>query len=184
VSRLPFDAYMTPFPLCELLVKRLGVRGDRVLEPTAGTGNFVRAYKEWHPSADILAVDIQNFPQPHARTSIQTDFLEWGPPQPCFDLVIGNPPYKGAETFVDLSMQWLRPSGSLAFLLRMGFLASVKRYDLLERWKPSHIYTLAGRPSFYGENNDRYDYAFIVWPRTRPALTVWDHVKTPKKRRA
>jgi tRNA1(Val) A37 N6-methylase TrmN6 len=183
MSRIPFDAYMTPPEVCETLVSALGVRADKVLEPCCGTGNFVRAYRAYHPSADIFTCDIQpKFFCDSAVAHLPGDFLE-APPSinPPFDLVIGNPPYKTAPEFIEAAMSRLRPSGHLAFLLRMGFLASRKRFALLEKWKPSRVITLAGRPSFTGEGNDRYDYAFIVWPRMPPKHTLWEHIQCPPR---
>ena len=97
---------------------------------------------------------------------------------------MGNPPYKQAEAFIEKGMELLRPSGHLAFLLRVGFLASRGRYPLFQKWKPSRVIVMSGRPSFTGAGSDRYDYALIVWPRTRPKVTVLDHIRCPPKQRS
>lgn len=176
------DAYMTPRPVCDALLEKLGLHVDKVLEPCCGTGNWVRAYKAYCPSADIFSADIQDKYVCHESVAHFTgDVLTLSGLSPNFDLVLGNPPYKHAEAFVEKGMACLRPSGHLAFLLRIGFLASRKRYPFFQRWKPSRIISLSGRPSFTGQGSDRYDYAFIVWPRTRPSLTVWESIETPRK---
>ena len=185
MSRLAFDAYMTPRYVCDALVPLLGGYRQRVIEPSAGTGNWVQAYKQAFPAATVAAWDVQDF-----RTNghypdaiyIQEDFLETQPKAHA-DLVLGNPPYKHAEAFVRHSLAWCRPSGRVAFLLRMGFLASRRRFSLLEEHPPTLVCSLGGRPSFTGGGTDRYDYAFIVWDRHPPQITQWTHLLLPSIKR-
>lgn len=61
-ERQPFDAYNTPFD-CALAIcrwlKEKGIDPERVLEPSAGHGDFVRAVRETWPQAFIVANEIQ-----------------------------------------------------------------------------------------------------------------------------
>src|SRR5690348_187756 len=59
-QRVDRDAYMTPPPLARGVCKQLAeyLEPERIIEPSAGQGNFVRAAREVWPNARIIAVDI------------------------------------------------------------------------------------------------------------------------------
>jgi precorrin-6B methylase 2 len=71
--------------------------GQRVLEPSAGTGSLVRAVREAHEEADITAVEIN--PQLAAGLSGMVrwcecaDFLAVGEDLGEFDRIVMNPPF-------------------------------------------------------------------------------------------
>lgn len=63
-------------------------------------------------------------------------------------LVLTNPPYSGAIDFAERAIVETAPvNGTVALLLRLGFLASAARGNF-HRQHPSDIYVLEGRPSF------------------------------------
>lgn len=76
---------------------------------------------------------------------------------------ITNPPFDQALPFaqslvVDLHLPYV------ALLLRLGFLASRKRYPFLSTYPPDAIVVLSKRPSFTGDGKtDSYDYGWFVW---------------------
>ena len=54
----------------------------------------------------------------------------------------------------------------VAFLLRLGFLASVQRAEFWKQNPPTRVIVLSKRPSFTGDGKtDRSEYAFFVWEK-------------------
>lgn len=174
MARRANDAYYTPAPVAARCVAAAVEHclemqfGDRpkVLEPSAGQGAFCLEVLAAKPLANLFALDIDP-----AAAAVQPgqlwwhrvgDFLAWEPPwRP--DLVIGNPPYAGAEAHVRKALDIGRTGTTVGFLLRIGFLASSRRRRLFREFPPEAVYVVTPRPSFTGGGSDRYDYAFIVW---------------------
>jgi len=99
-----FGDFQTPLPLAQALVKTLPVRAwARILEPTCGIGNFLRAAVDVFPEADAVGVETQEHYVAKARSVARVvhanvfefdlaNDLPWrsaaGP-----TLVLGNPPW-------------------------------------------------------------------------------------------
>lgn len=181
-ERIPFDAYQTDPKLCSFLVQQLlaqgfaeilpeGLPSVHALEPSAGDGNFVRAMRAglgsaWCIEAVDIHADADRLSTAGADVVTKADFLDYSKKvRCCYDLVVGNPPYKGAEEHVRAALDVLRPGGVLAFLLRLAFVESKQRYPLMRGWPPAKIYALAERPSFTGGKTDSAAYGFFVWRR-------------------
>ena len=81
------------------------------------------------------------------------DFLELPAPAKPYDLVITNPPFQLAMEFVQHAMRFIQPAGAVAMLLRLNWLASLKRADFLRRFCPD-VHVLPRRPSFTGRGTD------------------------------
>jgi N12 class adenine-specific DNA methylase/predicted RNA methylase len=86
-------------------VKRNNVRSDSILEPAAGTGNFVRAIKQHFPDASITAIEkddmtykILKANHPNVET-IHTGFENFKNRN--FDLVISNIPFGNVSVYDD-----------------------------------------------------------------------------------
>lgn len=81
-----------------------------------------------------------------------------------FGLIVMNPPYSLALPFVAAALEVVRSqAGTVAALLRLGFLASRKRRDWWQS-HPADVYVLSERPSFTGDGRtDATDYAWFVW---------------------
>ncbi len=88
-------------------------------------------------------------------------FMEWRP-RSKFDLVVTNPPFTLAMEFVQAALKVLSPSGTCAMLLRLNWLASMKRAEFLSRHCPD-VYVLPRRPSFTGGGTDATDYGWFLW---------------------
>lgn len=175
-GRRELDAYYTPFPLAQHLVDLLPLReGQRVLEPSAGGGSFLRALAHrsererlWlrlialdaNPAAPALVQDLgieQDVKRVHA------DFLTW--PGMGADWVVGNPPYVDAELHVRRAIEEVRVGGHVAFLLRLAFLESAERFEFWTAFPPRKVWVLAERPSFTGGGSDNAAYGFFWWTR-------------------
>ena len=136
--------YMTPAPLRERLLDRCGLFwGMRVLDPGAGTGEFLRSVLDREPGAEVHGWDVDAAvlsaaadlaPQAHLARRSALDPYQGE----LFDLVIGNPPYfqfnapREMRTyfarvisgrvnifalFFQAGMEVLKPGGQLAFVV-------------------------------------------------------------------
>lgn len=164
------DAYYTPEPCAQRIVAQLVAdahlkRGELALEPSAGQGGFVAALRT--VSDHVMAIDVD----PERRSDLVragatwvdiTDFLSWTSPRR-FDAIVGNPPFSAAEAHARHALTFLRPGGTLAFLLRSAFYATARRHEFWSRWPATHIYQLVERPSFVGGSTDTYEYSVFVW---------------------
>ena len=61
-ERKPYDFYATPPEVIENLLKHIDLNkyGNRILEPSAGNGNFCRVIKQYYPNKHITALEIRN----------------------------------------------------------------------------------------------------------------------------
>lgn len=136
--------YMTPAPLRERLLDRCGLfEGMRVLDPGAGTGEFLRSVLDREPGAEVHGWDVDaavlsaaSALAPQARL-VRRSALNPHQGEP-FDLVIGNPPYFQFDAprevrtyfarvisgrvnifalFFQAGMEVLKPGGQLAFVI-------------------------------------------------------------------
>lgn len=161
-DRTGADSYPTP-PWCvHALLNTLALPAGRWLEPSAGHGAILHAVQTMRSDVTWTAVEID--PACEASLRAQTadvhiaDFLQYQPPQP-FDVVIANPPYSRAQEFV---VRALQQADTVAMLLRLSFVSSKGRFDLMSRTAPD-VYVLPDRPQFAGTNRDSSDYAWFVW---------------------
>ena len=177
-ERHELDYYITPPGLAELGVLKtvhrhsphsLKDRKTTFLEPGCGEfAPFADAACEYF--SDVTAVDIMQKPEGAVEDEIdqryECDFLypNWSEGKK-FDLIVGNPPFKDAAQFILQSLKLLEHNGTLAFLLRLCFLASIKRIPFFRDYPPNHVTVLAKRPSFFVENSrtDGQDYGFFFW---------------------
>lgn len=177
-KRRESDYYPTPDAVADRVVALCSghaVSGE-VLEPSAGSGAFVRAVRKWMPSAHITAVE------PHQATDLfaagascwSRVSLEEFADERRFSLIIGNPPYSLAEEHVRLCLGLLATAGRLVFLLRLSFLESARRAALFRETPLSDVHVFSKRPSFTNDGKtDSAAYAVFVWTdghRGPPAL--------------
>ena len=134
---------------------------NRILEPGAGQGAFVKPLRERYPNGHITAIDIDPYDWPEADEQLHGDLFETKLTGP-YDLAVGNPPFSRALDFIQYT---LNVSKAAAFLLRQGFLSSARRSAFFRMHRPSDVYILANRPQFTGEGSDKADYCFVCWGR-------------------
>jgi hypothetical protein len=85
------------------------------------------------------------------------NFFDW---EDKVDVIITNPPFSLAKEFIDHS---LKNAKCVIMLLRLNFLASIKRYEWWSGIPPTALYVLSKRPSFTGSGTDATDYAWFIW---------------------
>ena len=181
------DFYPTPLPLCRdavgLAIEKMGGRTIlTALDPGAGNGNWGIAIQEAFRGCIWLeGNDVRDLPQPpsYHRWQPGFDFTNQAAIHKTyndaeFDIIVGNPPYKHAESFVWNAYSLLAPNGILVFLLRLSFLESKRRgRDLFDDNPPHSVHVLMERISFY--ENGRSDdtaYALYFWKKTTARLTT------------
>ncbi len=168
------DRYYTPADLARVLVDGIGIDSDdRILEPSAGGGAFVRAARAHGAHVTALDIDQQAAGLADADRGLTCDFLGFRPRGERFDLVLGNPPYAPAEAHVRHA---LAIAPRVAFLLRLAFLESTKRLDLWKVCPLSHVAVLAQRPSFTQGGTDSAAYGFFLWDRDHRGPTTLEIV--------
>lgn len=79
------------------------------------------------------------------------------------DVVATNPPYAFAEQFIRRSLEMIKPDGVAVFLLRLGFLSSLRRRALYRERPPAVVTVLQKRPSFAFGGTDQQEYAIFTW---------------------
>lgn len=159
-------AYYTPDNLALRIcraVQALGVEPRTILEPGCGGGAFLRGASIVWPAAQLLGVDLD----PHCDgpgSVIVADF--YGKIDGAlFDLVLGNPPFKKAKSFIERALGMVAEGGHVAFLLRAA-LAAGRRGRLYEHHPLFHIEFVVPRPSFTGGGTDKgQEYALLVWKK-------------------
>lgn len=169
------DFYETPEKTTRGLLETGFLDGaTTVLEPSAGRGAIVRLVNHLKVTAVEIQPEFADDLKSISEEVIIGDFLSCQPGS--FSRIIANPPFSQAEAFIRHAFTCLEDDGKMAFLLRLPFIASVKRYHLMAEMKPASIYVLSQRPKFGGTNIDSCDYAWIVWTKTRPEITVLDWI--------
>ena len=177
-KRDKLDRYYTPDDFARACVQRMTIpEGAEVLEPSVGGGAFVRAVlRATGGSAFVTGIDLD----PDADgftlcdTSIPGDFLDYAPGlvSPGYDVVVGNPPYAGADLHVRAA---LRVAPRVGFLLRINFLEGQKRAQLWQDTPLASVHVFSRRPSFTGQGTDATGYAWFIWDKSHegPASIHW-----------
>jgi hypothetical protein len=181
---------MTPPFLCEAILPHVipqeltnntfKFQNYDILEPSCGSGNFVKSIQKYvqNTCIQIHAYDIDN-----SEFGLQADFLTHDFGSQKFDLIVGNPPYSLALDFVKKALTLRKYVDSkVCFLLRLNWLGSQKRAEFLRKNTPS-IYVTPKRPIFKGKSSDATEYCYCVWgsyPSTVNILET-DKVNKPKK---
>lgn len=144
------DFYATPEEAFKPLIPFLP-REWSYWEPACGDGRLIR----WMKEAGLWAFGADLEPQCDYP---QINFLEDTTFRNC---IITNPPFSLAQEFCDHA---IKHSNHVFMLLRLNFLASVKRRDWFRQNEPAALFVLSKRPSFTGNGKtDATDYAWVYW---------------------
>ncbi len=165
------DRYYTPDKCARACVRELGLAGYPLpgkhgLEAGVGGGAFAREMKAYGMRVSGVDLDAGAPGFADCDFAIIGDFLRGDIDLDLrkYDYVIGNPPYKHAQEFVELGLQ---RAPVVAYVLRSAFLSGARRYKALHsKHQPRWVFPLAERPSFVSTGaTDSADYSFIVWER-------------------
>lgn len=133
-----FDLFPTPAELAAEMVRRAGIRqGDRVLEPSAGTGRLAKAAKEagaWVTCIEFNQSLISRLLEMGFEV-ICKDFLDYAQPAQV-DAVIMNPPFSnGADIdHVRHAYDLLTEGNLIAIMSEGSFYRSDKKATAFRLW--------------------------------------------------
>lgn len=138
-----------------------------ILDPGAGGGVWGTVARGVWPKSRITGMEIRDVPKPEDYDGwiCPVDFLTKPVYPGGYDLVMGNPPYAHAESFVRKGLEYLRPGGVLVYLLRLAFLEGQRRRDgLFADYPPELVYVCSKRPSFSGDGKTNATaFGCFVW---------------------
>lgn len=146
--------------VCEL-VKNIDPMSRRVWEPACGQGHFAGPAAEYFHT--VHASDVYEFGYGQVNdflvNPILHDDVEW---------IITNPPFAHAQSFVQMALRVV--SRGVAILVRLAFLESIGRYELIFGY-PAHCCSVFSErvPMKLGawdpEGDTASAYCAIVWSK-------------------
>ena len=147
-----------------------------VWEPACGPGAIVGVLRA--AGHTVVATDLNDRGCPDSES--RRDFLfEQRAPDGC-ECIITNPPYKLAQQFV-LKARELAPK--VVMLLRLGFLESERRRNILESGDLARVYVFRNRVPMmhrFGWTGPRASsatgYAWFVWDRAHSSPPLLDRI--------
>lgn len=170
-NRIPFELYPTERNLIRAALTHRPAQASQILDVGAGDGRWGQVARGYYPDAVIDGVEIRDLLKPIGFDGWYCfDFLTFIPIG-LYDLILSNPPYgpevggvSMAERFVRHAWELLASNGTMIFLLRLAFQASVSRYSglwsELPLWK---LLVVSRRPSFYNQGTNGTDYGVFIW---------------------
>lgn len=186
------DWYPTPFECALNCARLLDIRPEhRIIEPSAGRGNFVVAISHacWErfgkrPTIDSVEIDRGRLAELRALYEVGhwtgevhggsfTDYMPDGVGSTgMYDWVIANFPFSHAKTHIQHAHWLLKPGGRLSSILPGGFLHPNDRRQIRERYNVWREYGMTQRPPFMAaagiggaSNADANEYSQFVWQR-------------------
>lgn len=156
------DYYKTPPRAVHALLDNFDVP-QVIHESSCGDGAIVNILRA--TGRTVFASDIVDRGCPD---SFMADFLQQKEPIPGVECCLGNPPFKLAHEFVRKSRE-LYPM--TIFLLRLAFLESVRRSDILDAGDLMQVLLFRNRLEFMHRvgytgkknSNSGMPFAFMVW---------------------
>ncbi|MBX3579892.1 MAG: DUF853 family protein [Rhizobiaceae bacterium] len=135
------DLFLTPVNLAARVIDAAGLRtGDRILEPSAGTGRLIDAAggSPWAWSGELVAVEsnrsladaLTKKYEPEQVRVRHGDFLEIGPAElRQFDRIIMNPPFSRGDDIrhVTHALRFLAEGGRLVAIMSAGVMFRQER---------------------------------------------------------
>jgi hypothetical protein len=170
--------YPTPPALCTAICQTVsdferrigGARSHplRIVEPSAGTGNFVRAARAQWPDSHILAVDVADH-RDQWESGIVADWEKvadtFAGRGELYDMALGNPDFDKAVPHIYACLRVLKPDGLLAFILRLSFWETPARAALFSHLPVRAFAPIVQRPSFTGKGGDKTGVGLFIWQR-------------------
>ncbi len=116
------ECHITPAAVALRMTMYLQPEGD-ILEPSAGTGQLVRALNDYKLlmglDYNVTAIEL-NLELCEQSGAEQADFLTWQSPR-LYDRVIMNPPFKQVRAHISKARSLLKPDGVLIALVPSTF---------------------------------------------------------------
>lgn len=157
------DLYESPPEAVHALLRVEQFEG-RIWEPACGPGAIVRVLRKH--GHDVLATDLVDYASPD-QDEHGLDFLF--PTELRADAIVTNPPFKLAAEFAALA---INRAPKVAMLLRLAFLESDRRTEILERAGLARVHVfrkrlpMMHRAGWEGRTaNSGMAFAWFVWER-------------------
>lgn len=164
------DLYETPSVAIASLL-RVEQLPKRIWEPAAGRGAITRILRA--AGHDVIATDLVDYGVPDHASG--RDFLFEASAPPDCSCIVTNPPYKLGQQFVERATD-LCPL--VIMLLRLAFLESERRSDILERRGLARVHVYGKRlPMMHRDgwegrkSNSGMAFAWFVWDRAHKGPT-------------
>jgi hypothetical protein len=161
------DCYETPAEITRALLKVESLP-HYIWEPACGRGAIVHVLRA--AGYEVVASDLidhQGTPPFTPPSYLGRDFLLEHTAPAGTQCVCTNPPYRHAEAFVRHSLE-LAPK--VVMLLRLAFLESERRRDILENGKLARVLVFRNRPRMMHRDgwtgprtNSAIAFAWFVW---------------------
>jgi hypothetical protein len=168
------ELYETPRCAVEALL-RVERLPHRIWEPAAGRGAIVRVLRDY--GHEVTASDVINYGV--GLDFVRDFFAESKAPTGC-RAIISNPPYRFAAAFASHALD-LMPRVYL--LLRLAFMESVRRTELLEHRGLARIHVFRNRLPFLHRDNwtgprasSAIAFAWYVWDRDHRGLPTINRI--------
>lgn len=173
-KRVKNDFYPTPvelaFKITELVASLIDRPIKLVIEPSAGTGAFIRAAKKVWPDVPAAGVDINPEMKQHlyAAGADGVHIGDWCEAVSLGlapgTLILGNPPFSLAQKHIAASNLALTKGDFNAMLLRMSFMGSRERVPFWSQFPARYLIPLVPRPKFIpGKSGDNAEYGVFIW---------------------
>lgn len=139
------NLFPTPPDIAAQVVEAADLRpGDRVLEPSAGTGALLEAVERSGVKCDLVAVEVNNAlcrrlnTLPASGRTIEADFLACNGELGVFQRIIMNPPFDNGADIKHIlhALHMLEPGGRLVALCANGPRQQDALRPLATRWEP------------------------------------------------
>ena len=144
---------MLPPPIAtELILSKISLGNDSILEPAAGEGHIVKVLREHYPYNEIIANDLI---YRNSRFGIDVnggiDFLTYEPNRK-FDTIITNPPFKYAQEFIKKALTLA--NHYVIMFAKLQFLETIDRKKLFDETPIKYVYVHSRRVSPYINGDD------------------------------
>lgn len=165
------DCYETPACAVEALL-RVESLPHFVWEPACGPGSIAKVL-EAH-GHEVCATDVVDYGWGHGINDFFTGVINFSP------AIVTNPPYQFAAEFVQCALHF---SPLVIMLLRLAFLESVRRTDILEHSGLARIHVFRNRlPMMHRKDwagpksSSAMPFAWFVWQRGYTGSTTIDRI--------
>ncbi len=126
-----FQFFATPSDLAEEMMNNIIGWPEKVLEPSAGHGNLIDAYRKIRPNSQITAIELSSLNYNILKDKydnidevdlIHSDFMEWETDEK-FDLIIANPPFSKDQDIEHVMKMYdlLDKGGRIVTIMSPGF---------------------------------------------------------------
>ena len=170
------DLYQTPPEAVHALLKIEPIPLT-LWEPACGPGAIVSVLRA--TGRAVIATDLNDWNCPDSQSGI--DFLMEIKAPSGIGAIITNPPYSLAGDFVRKALD-LCPL--VIMLMRLGFLESIGRSDILDGGQLARVYPFANRlPMMHRESYDgpkassAMAFAWFVWDRDHQGPTILERIR-------